>query len=423
MSKTNRMFIAKNSLTKNILPLNIVVRKAKGTKFWDYNGKEYLDFSSQTLNLNLGNSPNIVKKAFLKQFKKFTFLSTRFTSRVLIELADELIRISPKGFSKVNLKLTNGSDANESAFKRVRTYRKKPYIVSFYWSHLGESCETLSASGKDFNLKKLSGSKNFIYIPNPFMLKNQGYSLESSENQVLEQLRSLFRQRNDIAAIIIEPIMVNAGGFSFSKRFLKELRNMCSKNNISLIFDEIQTAFGWLGTFFASNFFGVTPDIITLGKGLSGGFPLAAIIMKEEYDLIDYGEDEYTYGGHPISCAIALEVITFLKHSDIFSQVTKKGNLLKKLLSEIAKTNKEYIKEIRGYGLILSLEFYQDKHKDLADRVYRTALDKGLVLRKSFDGHGPSLVLKPPITVSVNEINKATKLLSESIYEVIKTLK
>lgn len=254
------------------------------------------------------------------------------------------------------------------------------------------------------------------------MLASKGRSLESSENQVLEQLQFMFQERDDIAAVIIEPIMVNAGGFIFSRRFLVRLRNICSEYNISLIFDEIQTAFGWLGTFFASDFFGVTPDLITLGKGLSGGFPLAAIIMKEEYDVLDYGEDEYTYGGHPISCAIALETIRFLKNSDIFTEVIKKSDLLKKSLLEITKSNKKYIKEARICGLIASLEFYQDKHKDFANEVYRTALDKGLVLRKSFDGLGHSLVLKPSLIVSVAEINRAMKLLAESIHEVIETV-
>ena len=103
-------------LTKNIVPLNILVKRAKGVRFWDYNGKEYLDFSSQTLNLNLGNSPELAKKAFLEQFKKFTFLSTRFTSSILVELANELVHIAPKGLNKVNLKLTNGSDANETHY-------------------------------------------------------------------------------------------------------------------------------------------------------------------------------------------------------------------------------------------------------------------------------------------------------------------
>lgn len=409
-----------NVLTKNIMPLKIFVKKARGVKFWDYNGKEYLDFSSQTLNLNFGNSPEFAKKAFLNQFNKFTFLSTRFVSKILVELAEKLISISPKGLNKINLKLTNGSDANESAFKRVRAFRKKPYIISFYWSHLGESSETLSANGKHFNLKNSSGSKNFIYLPNPFMLHNKGYSLKASENQVMQQLKIMLEERSDIAAIIIEPIMVNAGGFIFSKNFLKTLRTLCSNYNISLIFDEIQTGFGWLGTFLAADYFNVTPDLITLGKGLSSGFPLAAIIMKDEYDVIDYGEDEYTYGGHPISCAIALETIKLLENSNIFAEVNKKSKYLKKLLLEIKKSSKRYIKEVRICGLIASLEFYQDKFPNFANMVFESALNKGLVMRKSLDGHGPSLVLKPALIVSKIEIDNAMQILSKSIQDVIK---
>lgn len=100
----------------------------------------------------------------------------------------------------------------------------------------------------------------------------------------------------------------------------------------------------------------------------------------------------------------------------------KKSNLLRELLAEIAKSNKKYIKDVRICGLIASLEFYQDKHKDFANNVYKTSLDKGLVLRKSFDGLGPSLILKPPLIVSVAEINRAMKLLSESIHTVIETV-
>lgn len=145
-------------LTKNVIPGNILIKKAKGLRLWDQNDKEYLDFSSQTLNLNLGNAPDIAKKAFLKQFDQFTFLSSRFESAVFMPLSKKIIDLAPKGLTKVNLKLTNGSDANESALKRARAYHKKPYVISFYLSHLGESSETLSASGKHFHANTHGGS-------------------------------------------------------------------------------------------------------------------------------------------------------------------------------------------------------------------------------------------------------------------------
>jgi len=217
-------------LTKNIRPTeNIIVKKAKGIKVWDIKNKEYLDFSSQTLNLNLGNSPEIAKKAFLQQFNKYTFLSTRFVSEVFLGLSKKLIQIAPKKLTKVNIKLTNGGDANESAIKRARIFRRKPYIVSFYYSHLGEGCETLKANGKHFSSIFFGGSNYFIHIIPPFFNNR-------TEGLVLKEIEFIFKSRDDIAAIIIEPIMVNAGVYVFTRSFLKTLRFLCDKYKINFNF-------------------------------------------------------------------------------------------------------------------------------------------------------------------------------------------
>lgn len=211
-------------LTKNVIPCNIFIKKAKGIILWDQNNKEYLDFSSQTLNLNLGNAPDFAKEAFIKQFDTFTFLSSRFESEIFIRLSKKIVTLAPKGLTKVNLKLTNGSDANESALKRVRAYHKKPYIISFYTSHLGESSETLSASGKHFHTNVYRGGSHFfIYIRPPFMYKVNGYSDKEADMKTLDELEFLFTHRQDISAIILESVMVNAGGYIFSVSFLKQL--------------------------------------------------------------------------------------------------------------------------------------------------------------------------------------------------------
>lgn len=398
-------------LTKNILPsYPIVIKKAKGIKLWDEEGKQYLDFSSQTLNLNLGNSPQLVKRAFLRQFDKFTFLSSRFVSEVFNDLAKEICMISPIKPCKVNLKLTNGSDANESAFKRVRLFRKKPMIVAFAGAHVGETAETLAANDRYFKLRPFNGSRNFIHVLPPFGTVSEQVSLKA--------LEELFGERDDIAGLVLEPIMVNAGGFIFKKNFLKEVRELCTRYNISLIFDEIQTAFGWLGTMFASDYFQVKPDIITLGKALGCGFPLAAAIIKEEYDVMDYGEDEFTYGGHPISCAIALQNIQYLQKSDILNATELKSELLSQLLTEIKKKHEDVVRQIRICGLIASIEFISNK---FALMVYDNTLSRGVITRKSIDGYGPSLIIKPPIIVKDYEIRQALKIIEYSI-EVAKNV-
>jgi len=390
-------------LTKNVIPADLTIVKAKNLEVWDSSGKKYLDFSAQTLNLNLGNSPGIAKKAFLEQFKKFTFLSSRFGNEAFLNLSKELIKVAPKGLKKVNIKLTNGSDANESAFKRARIYRKKPYIISFYNSHLGESCETLKASGRHFSSSFFGGSNYFIHIIPPF-------SRIRTEAEILEEIEFIFKSRDDIAAIIIEPIMVNAGVYIFSKSFLKNLRFLCDTYKITLIFDEIQTAFGWLGKMFAAEYFDVCPDILTVGKAFAAGFPLAGILLKDEYDVLPYSFDEFTYGGHPISCAIALENIKLLTTSEILREVSDKSRVFKTQLDKYLSKNKSVIKEIRCCGLIAGIEFRSNKEATI---LYDALIGQGLIVRKSMDGGGPSLVLKPPITVSVPILKKAVEILHQ----------
>ncbi len=378
-----------------------MVKRAKGVKLWDIHNKEYIDFSSQTLNLSLGNSPQIVKRAFLQQFKKFTFLSTRFINQSFLDLSIELTKLAPRGLTKVNIKLTNGGDANESAFKRARVFRKKPYIVSFYYSHLGEGSETLKANGKHFSPLFLGGSEFFIHVIPPF-------SENRTDEQVIDELEFLFRSRDDVAAIIIEPIMVNAGVYVFSRLFLNKLRLLCDKYKITLIFDEIQTAFGWLGKLFAAEYFNVSPDILTIGKAFAAGFPLAGVLMREEYDVLDYGFDEYTYGGHPVSCAIALENINYLTSSSVLRQVEEKSKMLQTQLVDYHSKHLGLVKNIRCCGLFAGIEF---KSNIAATQIYQSLVTKGLITRKSVDGAGPSLVLKPPIIVSKPIIKMAIQIL------------
>lgn len=409
----------KSFLTKNIQPSSIRVVRAKGSKFWDEKGQVYLDFSSQTLNLNLGNSPQIAKEAFLRQFEKFTFLSSRFESDVFMELSQKLIEIAPRGLTKINARLTNGTDANESAFKRARTYRNKPIIVTFYWSHLGESCETLRANGKNFHshVQAFGGSSNFVHCMPPFAIReiDSALSVAESEEISLEHIEFLFKERGDIAALILEPVMMNAGGHAFSVKFLSRLKILCERHEVTLIFDEIQTAFGWLGTFFASDLFNVVPDMMSLGKGIACGFPLSALLMKEEYDVLEYGEDEYTYGGHPISCAVALAGIQSIIESEILAMVRRKSVIMREGLAALQQEFGHRIKEVRNVGLIGAVEFHKIGTSNYALKVYDAALNKGLLLRISLDGNGHSIVLKPPIIVSDEEISQALGILRLSI--------
>ena len=157
-------------LTKNIIPSNknIVIKKARGAILWDSQDKDYIDFSAQTLNLSLGQCHPKLIKAAIAQLNRYTFLSSRFVCEPFMQLAKTLVELAPEELTKVNIKLSNGSDANESAFKRVRKYHKKQTIVSLYKSHLGETSETIVASGKHFeNRSYIGGCQKFEFFPPP----------------------------------------------------------------------------------------------------------------------------------------------------------------------------------------------------------------------------------------------------------------
>lgn len=405
-------------LTKNIIPSanNLVIKKARGVTLWDTSGKDYIDFSAQTLNLSLGQCSPKLTKAAITQLNRYTFLSSRFVCEPFMQLAKTLIELAPEELTKVNIKFSDGSDANESAFKRVRKYHKKQTIASLYKSHLGETSETIAASGKHFdNRSYIGGSQKFVFFPPPhpdFIPSCK--TIEEAEQASLLCLKKLLEKNNDICAIIVEPIMVNAGVYILSPNYLKELRTLCDKFKIGLIFDEVQTAFGWLGTFFAASKYKVTPDILTMGKAISPGFPLAAILMRSKYDVLDYGEDEFTYGGHPLSCAVALKNIEILKHIKMEKTVTEKGFLISKLLLVLKKKH-QFIKEIRGEGLIWAVDFGKNISTVDIDRICKKALSNGLILRKSQDGLGSSLVIKPPLIITDSEIKKGMKRLDRSL--------
>lgn len=365
-------------LAANIQPVSgDVIVKARGCVFELMDGRKVLDFSSQTLNLNLGhNHPRIVK-AIKRQLTKFSYNSSRFINEQFVELSKTLVDLTDKSLNCVNLKLTNGSDAVESALKRARIAHNKRKIISFYGSHHGETVETIALSGKHFNGRFLGSADEFLYL--------------EKDDMVVENLEQMLRKHKDVAGIILEPVMVNAGVRVFEEKALKGIRSLCDKYKIALIFDEVQTAFGWLGTMFAYERFKVVPDILCLGKGLSAGMPLSAAVFRKKYDVLDYGEDELTYGGHPLSIAAAWENINILKNSDF--KIFQKEALMKKLLAKY---------QAEGMGLIWGVKC---NTQERAGKIHEECLKRGLLLRHN--GGGFSLTFKPPIIVSELEIREA----------------
>lgn len=410
-------------LSSNIAPTLPEIVGAKGIILHASNGKKFYDLSSQTLNLALGHGhPAIVEPVrHLLEQENFTyFTSSRFQNKYVETLADELVRCVPAGLSKVNLKMCNGSDANEDAFKRCRKQTGKNMIVSLYRSHLGVSSETLAASGKHFGKRHLGGSGNFLFIDPCYEYRKHAELTEEDHiNERASQFEQLCVKRGDIAAIVIELLQVDGGVLVQPKSYVQRIEKICREHGCCLIFDEVQTAFGWWGKMFACEAYGITPDVLVLGKALAGGFPsLAATVFKPEFDNLDYGESEYTNGASVLCCAAAVSNLKYLTQSGIMDTVQEKHDHITKRLKDMQQKYSA-IGDVRGSGLIFGIEFVNNDGSEnyaAASTAFDATVANGVVLRKATcSGNGSNvLIIKPPIIITHEEIDKSMTCLDNA---------
>ena len=398
--------------TVNTTTNNPPLISGKGCMVMDINGKKYIDGCSQTLNLVLGQCNKAINKAVIEQLNKITFTSSRFSNKPANDLAEKLIKITPKDLNRVNLKMTSGSLANEGAIKAARKFTGKNIIISVNNSHHGQTIGTMEISGKHWNIPYIKNRKA-VFLSTPVS--------EDIENNLNKELEKIIKEYgDDLAGFIIEPIMVDAGVVVPSQKYHLKIRHFCDTYNIPLIYDEIQTAFGWLGNIFASDFYGVVPDIMTLGKGLGAGFPLSAMLLNEKYDVLNYGEHEITYGAHPVSCVASMALIDILENTNILSEVKEKGIYIKEQLLSLAKDN-NFIKNITGEGLIIGIELDNSNDSNIVDNIISKMLDLGVILRKSKVGANSHVIqFKPPIIISYSEINEILNKLEYALKYFIK---
>lgn len=316
---------------------DVVVQSAKGSCLYsqpDLKGKRWLDFSASTNNLVLGHNSSSISKVLidhLYQNKPF-HLSSHYEDPILLKFVDTLQKVIPQELSVINHKLSNGSDAVEDTIKRVFTYHKdilNPKLLVFRNAHHGETIATIAASPKHHH-KQVSWNRlmvpMFVSVPNYCDLN------------IVEDYFKI----SGIVGILLEPIMVNAGVILPPKDYLSQLRQLCNQYSKTLIFDEVQTAFGWLGVYTASEYWKVVPDLAAYGKGIGNGAAIAVAAMKPEYDNINYDETGFTSGGTPFSLAASISVIEEIKN--YLNDVQIKGSYLLSLLKNI-----DYrFKDVRG---------------------------------------------------------------------------
>ncbi|MCX7956290.1 MAG: aspartate aminotransferase family protein [Endomicrobia bacterium] len=373
---------------------NVVFIKGRGNYLYDINNKKHLDFFSGLSVTNLGHCNKKLLTALTKQSKLLWHCSNLFYTLPQLKLAKLLVE---KTFPLKVFFSNSGAEANECAIKLARKFGSKygkHEIITFNNSFHGRTIVTLTATGQ----RKFH--KGFEPLPKGF--KYAKYNDIKSVKNLIDK---------NTVAIMIEPIQGEGGVNVAEKEFLFELRKICDKERLLLIFDEVQTAFGRTGEFFAYQYFNVKPDIITLAKSVANGLPLGITLVDEKYaDIFTYGDHGSTFGGNLISCAVAYEVLKLITPK-LLSRVKKLSKYFIEKLVDL-KNRYDFIVSVRGVGFMVGVELNFNGRK-----IVEECLRKGLVINVTQE---KVLRFLPPLTITEKEIDKAIYILNSVFSEVKK---
>ncbi|MET2828494.1 aspartate aminotransferase family protein [Mesorhizobium shangrilense] len=399
----------------------ITLVRAKGSYVWDDQGRQYLDCTSQAWSNNLGaNDPRVVEAA-IAQLREITHARPNFNTIPLLQLTAKLREISPGDLNRIGYCL-HGSLAVEMAMKLA--FKNKPgrhNIIVLQDAYHGRSLTTMAASWPHPNNPFLPIQPRFTRVPHPDPYRPRlGMDVEMESKLCLQLLEETIHKGVDggVVAIMIEPIPGNGGHIALPLSFLKGVRDICDRHDIILIWDEIQSCFGRTGAMFAADYFGIVPDIMTFGKGISGGFPLAGILASERLNGFESGEDALTFGQFPVSMAAAVATIDAIIDDDLCGKARDHGAFATQRLHEMADRRK-LIGDIRGPGLFVSLELVKDRVSKepatkAASEVYRRGLEKGVLFGESrYAGLGNLIKVKPPLDCTHEDMSHALDVLDD----------
>jgi len=370
-------------------PSCLEIISANGNYIKDVKGKEYLDFVAGVSACTLGHSHPIINKAITEQLKKYSHVMVygEYVQAPQYQLAKLLSDNLPEKL-KTTYFTNSGTEAIEGAIKLAKRVNGRTEIISCKNSYHGSTQGALSILGNE-NQK----SNYRPLIPNC--------------NQILyNDIYSLSNITSKTSAVIIEPIQGATGFITQEDNFLMKIRERCNETGTILIFDEIQTGFGRIGSLFAFQHYNVVPDILCIAKGMGNGMPIGAFISSWKFmNLLTFQPKLghiTTFGGHPISCAASLALLKHLLDSNIINDIYKKEMIFREYLSH------QKIIEIRGKGLMLAIEFGD---KILAKKIVEESLKKGLILFY-FLFNDTSVRITPPLNISKEEIIKGCKIIT-----------
>ncbi|HUL29053.1 MAG TPA: aspartate aminotransferase family protein [Thermodesulfobacteriota bacterium] len=369
----------------------IVLVRGKGTRVWDLEGEEYLDFVAGLAVCNLGHCHPRVVKAIQDQAEKLIHVSNFYYIEPQIHLASLLCKHS---FADKVFFCNSGAEANEGAFKLARKFAKEKgdkdrfEIITMERSFHGRTLATLTATGQEkFHKGYHPLMPGFKYVP----FNDIGAVRNAVDSKT--------------CAIMVEPIQGEGGVNCPSEGYLRALREVCDEKNLLLIFDEVQVGMGRTGKLFAYEHDGIEPDVLTLAKSLAGGVPIGALLIKKGVaDSFKPGDHASTFGGNPLATAAGVAALTALLEEGMVENCRKTGNYFFAKLEGIKKKF-PFVHEVRGKGLILGMELKID-----GSSFVKEMLRKKILINCTM---GNVLRFLPPLIVAQEEIDRVVKALEE----------
>jgi adenosylmethionine-8-amino-7-oxononanoate aminotransferase len=433
-------------IRKNVIIVAEGLAEGKGCKIRDAAGKVYLDFTASDWCAATGYGRSEVVQVAVEQMMKIPHVDpfgNLKLSPATINFATKLAQISPGSLNKV-FTISGGSEANESAFKVARQYHKhagkptKYKIISRRWDYHGATHGALATSGNKVNIGSFLDepfAPGYIHISHPYCYRcDFDLKYPSCNLQCARQLEKViqYEHPDTVAAFILDTLAPFAGMSVPPPEYLPMIRETCDKYGVIMILDEVATGFGRTGKMFACEHWNVVPDIMTLDKGISGGwFPLSAVVVKDEIASKFQGGPEFglvhghTWWGHSAALATSLRNIEIIERENLVQRSAEMGKyMLDSLQAAIGKS--PIVGEVRGLGLAVAAEFVKDrKTKEplitsmpMHDKVFDKMAARGLFAHAV----GSDVVLWPPLIVSKSEIDEAVKIVAKTVREMEKEL-
>ena len=405
---------------------------AKGSYVYDRDGKKYLDFSSQLMNVNIGHGNQRITKAVTKQMEELSYVFPGMATNIRGELGKKLAELTPGNLTKTFFTL-GGAEAVENAIKLSRIYTKRHKIISHYRSYHGATYGAMSAGGdpRKFAMDD-QAVNNFIHVENPYFYRCpwNSSSIEECGERAAAHLERVvqFENPDAIAAILFEGESGSSGCIKYPPMYLKKVKDICEKYGILLIIDETMSGFGRTGKMFGVDHHDVTPDIMCMAKGLTSGYlPLGAMLVTDT--IAHYFDDKamllgLTYSAHAVSCAAALENLKIIEEEDLVNKAAQMGNYIE---AEVEKLKEKHpsIGDFRNTGLLGCIELVKNrktkepttpwnaKPEDMeaTNRMAAKIRELGMFTFVRWNW----IFIAPPLNVSKEEVDEGLKIISQAI--------